>query len=201
MDFVHGWGTYGWGELPWGSSLYERSVSETLSVSDSASATGALGVSVSERSRGVDAVKALAAFGVNVQESATAADNVSAISAYSAVIQESANIAAATSTTFAPLCVVSESATVRDLPLGGADYNVHIEEYVITGITLTLNGSTFNIGVNENASADDAPSTNAVTQNRVSESATLSDADSARKLWELIDTGVTENWEPINTNL
>lgn len=201
MDYVHGWGTYGWGELPWGSSLYERSVSEALSVAASTSATGALSVSVFERSRGADATKALAAFGASVQDSATGADSVSAISAYSAVIQESANIASTTNTTFTPLCVVSESATARDLPLGGADYNAHIEEYVITGITLTLNGSTFNIGVNENASADDAPSANSVTQNRVSESATLSEVDSARKLWEPIDTGITENWEPINTNL
>lgn len=200
MDFVHGWGTYGWGELPWGSSLYERSVSETLSVSDSASATGALNVSVSERSRGVDAVKALAAFGVNVQESAIGLDSVLASSTYTAVIQERANIAAVTNTVFVPSCVVSEAVTARETLLGGADYNVHIEEYVITGITLTLNGSTFNIGVSENVSADDAPSANAVMQSRVSESATLSEADSARRLWEPIDTGITENWEPINTN-
>jgi hypothetical protein len=200
VDYVHGWGTFGWGELPWGTSLYERSVSETATVTDIPTHTAIFSAAVAETIQGADRVSALAVFNTTTLDFATVADAVNAAAAFVTAVIESATVADVTKTQFSPSCLVAETITIVEDLLGGADYSVHIVETSTAQDVLTFDGSIYNIQVHEAAVSADDVSARAIFNAEVINAVNALDTDVGRKLWEPIDTGTIEDWQVINTN-
>ena len=200
MDFVHTWGSFGWGELPWGSSLYESDVNESAVALDAIATQGSFGISVQEAAVATDAVNAAAVFNSATQDSAVSADTVLAATTFISALVESVSGQETVSAKFLPSCLIREFVAIQDEVLGGSDFSVHIEESAVAEDVLTFSNSTYNIGVFEDVTAQDASSTNTVLKSTVTASVTASDSPSRRLLWEPINTGVDEDWTLINTN-
>ena len=193
-----GWGLGAWGSAVWGLgdgglvsasdtvgylTAFEGTVSETVNVTDSVSRPSEnISVSVIEAVNIADESSANVAIPVisSVSETANAAD------------ETSGNI------TTSVISFVSESSNIADTTSANANFVVTVQETVnAESIVSTL--GIFIVNVNETSNTVDQFLPNGVYAQAVNETITAQDIVSRRGLWELIDTGTTEDWVLINT--
>ena len=193
-----GWGLGAWGYDVWGLgngglisasdttgylTAFEGTVSETVNASEEVSRPNQnISISVSETANISDTTFGNIAAPVlaTVLETVNAADEVSG------------NI------TISMTSYVSETANIADTEIANTTFVVTVQETVNAESILSTLGI-FVVNVNETSNTVDQFLPNGVYSLRVNETITAQDIVSRRGLWELIDTGTTEDWVLINT--
>ena len=193
-----GWGLGAWGSYGWGigndglveafetvayTPAFTPFVDETVTAADTVAITN-------------QSVLA------NVTETVSIIDTTSANTAIplTVTVSEAANIVDETSSNITNLTIstVSEAANITDTTSTNATFVITVLETVNTEDILSTLGI-FVVNVDETSNATDQVSPNGVFSIRVSETANAQDSVNRRRLWELIDTGITEDWLLINT--
>jgi hypothetical protein len=193
-----GWGLGAWGYDVWGLgngglvtasdttgylTAFEGAVSETVNASEEVSRPNQnISISVSETANIADTTFSNVAVPVisSVSETVNAAD------------ETSGNV------TVSMTSYISETANIADTTGANANFVVTVQETVnAESIVSTL--GIFVVNVNETSNTVDQFLPNGIYFHAVTETVTAQDSVNRRRLWELIDTGTTEDWSLINT--
>jgi len=193
-----GWGLGAWGFDVWGLgngglvsasdtvgflAAKEGTVSETVIVSDSvARPSENIPVGIVEAGNIADASLG------NI-----AAPVLSTVSEMAAIVDDSSS-----ETSFAIISVVNEEAVISDTTSANATFVVTVNETVNAESILSTLGI-FVVTVDETGNAIDLVFPNGVYAQSISETVNAQDSVNRRRLWELIETGTTEDWSLINT--
>lgn len=193
-----GWGLGAWGSYGWGigndglveafetvayTPAFTPSVDETVIAADT--------VAITNQS-------VLANVTETVSISDTTFGNIAA--PVLATVLETANIVDTTSATITSLVIsyIDETANSADTTSTSATFVITVLETVNTEDILSTLGILV-VNVNETSNATDQILPNGVFSIVVSDAANAQDSVNRRRLWELIDTGTTEDWSLINT--
>ncbi len=193
-----GWGLGAWGSDEWGLgdgglvsaadtveslTAFQRNILEAVSASEQVTRPNQnISISISETVTIIDESSGNTAAPINITVSETA----------SVLDAVSSNI------TTSIISNISETANIADTSRSNATFIVTVNETVNAESILSALGI-FVVNVNETSNATDLVFPNGVFAQRVNESVTAQDIVNRRKLWELIDTGTTEDWNLINT--
>ena len=144
-----------------GGTIYNESISESASASDSLSALAVFGGALSESASAADTLAASAALAGALSEAASAADVVAAAAAFAGALSEAAS-----------------ASDDIDASIGAATYAVALDESVSASDVLAASAQ-MNAAMSESASASDALSAASIMVGQLSESVSPVDAIAA----------------------
>lgn len=147
--------------LAGGGTIYNESISESASASDSLSALAVFGGALSESASAADTLAASAALAGALSEAASAADVVAAAAAFAGALSEAAS-----------------ASDDIDASIGAATYAVALDESVSASDVLAASAQ-MNAAMSESASASDALSAASIMVGQLSESVSPVDAIAA----------------------
>jgi hypothetical protein len=193
----------GWGLGAWGSAVWGLGDGGLVSASDTVGYLAAAEASVSESASISDLVSRPSEnISVSVIEAVNIADNLSGNVAVpvTSTVAETVNAADATSgnVTTSIVSFITEAANIADTTSANATFVVTVEETVNAESILSTLGI-FVVTVDETGKAIDLVFPNGVYAQFINETVNAQDSVDRRRLWELIDTGTTEDWSLINT--
>ena len=193
----------GWGLGAWGSDVWGLGNGGLVSASDTVAYVPAVEVSVSETVIVSDIVfRPSEDIPVFIVESANIADaslgNIAApvlstVSETAVVVDDSS-----ADKSFAIISVVNEEAVISDTTSANATFVVTVNETVNAESILSTLGI-FVVTVSETGNVIDLVFPNGVFAQQINEAVNAQDSVNRRRLWELIETGTTEDWSLINT--
>ncbi len=193
----------GWGLGAWGDDVWGLGNGGLVSASDTVAYVPAVEVSVSETAIIADVVaRPSEDIPVSIVESANIADaslgNIAApvlstVSETAAIVDDSSS-----ETSFAIISVVNEEAVISDTTSANATFVVTVNETVNAESILSTLGI-FVVTVSETGNVIDLVFPNGVFAQQINEAVNAQDSVNRRRLWELIETGTTEDWSLINT--
>ena len=193
----------GWGLGAWGSDVWGLGNGGLVSASDTVGYLIAKEGTVSETVIVSDIVfRPSEDIPVSIVESANIADaslgNIAApvlstVSEMAAIVDDSS-----ADKSFAIISVVNEEAVITDATRSNATFVVTVNETVNAESILSTLGI-FVVTVSETGNVIDLVFPNGVFAQFINETVNAQDSVNRRRLWELIDTGTTEDWSLINT--
>ena len=193
----------GWGLGAWGYDVWGLGNGGLVSASDTVAYIPAVEVSVSETVIVSDIVfRPSEDIPVFIVESANIADaslgNIAA--PVLSTVSETAVVVDSSSAekSFAIISVVNETAVITDEARSNATFVVTVNETVNAESILSTLGI-FVVTVSETGNVIDLVFPNGVFAQQINEAVNAQDSVNRRRLWELIETGTTEDWSLINT--
>ena len=193
----------GWGLGAWGSDVWGLGNGGLVSASDTVGYLIAKEGTVSETVIVSDIVfRPSEDIPVSIVESANIADaslgNIAApvlstVSETAVVVDDSSS-----ETSFAIISYVNEEAVITDATRSNATFVVTVNETVNAESILSTLGI-FVVTVSETGNVTDLVFPNGVYAQFINETVNAQDSVNRRRLWELIETGTTEDWSLINT--
>lgn len=141
-----------------GGSIYDVSISESVSASDSLSAAAAFGGALAEAVSAADALAAVATLAGDLSEAASASDVVSAAAAYAGALSEAASASESASAFSVRSAELSEAASASDAVSSTAQMSGALSESVSAADSIdgSIGAATYAATLSESASADDS---------------------------------------------
>jgi hypothetical protein len=193
----------GWGLGAWGDDVWGLGNGGLVSASDTVAYVPAKEGTVSESVIVSDLVaRPSENIPVGIVEAANIADEsfaniaapvLSTVSETAVVVDDSS-----ADKSFAIISVVNETAVITDETRSNATFVVTVNETVNAESILSTLGI-FVVTVSETGNVIDLVFPNGVFTQFINETVNAQDSVNRRRLWELIETGTTEDWSLINT--
>ena len=164
-----------------GGTIYDESLSESVSASDSLSAAAAFGGALAEAASAADALAAVAALAGDLSEAASASDVVSAAAAYADALSEAASASDAVSATAQMAGALSESVSASDAVSSTAQMEGALSESVSAADSIdgSIGAATYAAELVESVSASDSLTAAVVYASAIVEAVTAQDAVTA----------------------
>ena len=193
----------GWGLGAWGSAVWGLGDGGLVSASDTVGYLAAAEASVSESAIVSDTVSRPSEnISVSVIEAVNIADESSGNVAAPVIgiVSETVNAADETSgnVTTSIVSFITEAANIADTTSANATFVVTVQETVNAESILSTLGI-FVVTVSETGNVIDLVFPSGVFTQFINETVNAQDSVNRRRLWELIETGTTEDWSLINT--
>jgi hypothetical protein len=149
-------------------AVYQRSVAETATASDSVTWLSTLSLDITETSTAADQIATLITALNQVTESATAADDVTTIPSYISTIAETAGATDAISSLGDQIVTVNETVTATDAVANIGTFDKAITE-TATGVDVTNINQTYDGELTETATGADSPTASRLTSGTIIE--------------------------------
>ena len=178
---------------------YFVGVEEAAAIGDALSVgASTLNVSMSETATMSDANSAQQVFATAVSETATGSESTAAQQVFASAVSETAIASEVLASSFAFFGSVSETATASETMATQHVMPVSVSESA-TGADVMSVKHTLETSVSEGATASEVAAVfGAIFYASLTENATITDALTARFLWEPIDDNQDANWQNIN---
>ena len=164
-----------------GGSIYDVSISESVSASDSLSALAVFGGALSESASAADTLAASAALACALSEASSASDVVSAAAAYAGALSEASSASDAVSASASLTGALSESASAADALAASASFGSALSESVSAADSIdgSIGAATYAAELVESVSAADSLTAAVVYASAIVEAVTAQDAITA----------------------
>lgn len=172
---------------------------ESLTATDSISALVQYGVLVSESVTATDNVEQTPSNIEQVVESVTALDSVSTLASFAVTLTESVAALDSVDSLAYLLAALTESAVATDVYTYLSDISADLTETVTATDEYTPAGSTYNVSLSGDVSAQDVYIGGGSTSVDILEVVYANGTFTSRFLWEVIDDTQAANWGSIST--
>ena len=164
-----------------GGSIYDVSISESVSASDNLSASAAFGGALAEAVSAADALAAVATLAGALSEASSASDVVSAAAAYAGALSEASSASDAVSASASLTGALSESASAADALAASASFGSALSESVSAADSIdgSIGAATYAAELVESVSAADSLTAAVVYASAIVEAVTAQDAITA----------------------
>lgn len=157
------------------------------------------GTSVVETVNATDEITGLRYFYGTTVDTANVTDAASMLVNYPVAVRETSNISEIVVNALAIQSTAAETANASDVIVGVRNTFVATEENA-TVVEIVSTNVNFAVSIAETSNITETFSTNTTLFATANASVAAQDIVNRRRLWEPIDTGITEDWQLINTN-